>query len=161
MICKTEIKMLKKYIVILIIAAIIFGICYYLIEKNNNTINIKYEENVIVGIPENIPEEMGYDSIFVEEGYEIALCGYPSKVEERLEAYITNNQENNVWIVVKIYDSNDNKVGETGIIKQGEYVKDIKLNKELSAGNITIKIIAYEPNTFESRGNIAFKTIIK
>ena len=47
-------------------------------------------------------------------------------------------------------------MGETGLIKPGEYVKNVTLSKTLDAGEkIKLKIMGYETETYESAGSVS------
>ena len=50
-------------------------------------------------------------------------------------------------------------VGETGLLKPGEYIKEVKLDKSLKKDDeITLKVMGYEPDTYYSAGSISLNT---
>lgn len=52
-------------------------------------------------------------------------------------------------------------MGETGLLKPGEYVKTVTLTKTLAAGeNIKLKIMGYEPETYESAGSVSLNVTV-
>ena len=44
--------------------------------------------------------------------------------------YFTNAQENHVYLKLRVLDENDRILGETGLLKPGEYVKDVQLLRD-------------------------------
>ena len=58
-------------------------------------------------------------------------------------------------------DGNGNILGETGLIRPGEYVKDVALTENLTAGKkIKLKIMGYEPETYFSAGYATLNTAV-
>ena len=75
--------------------------------------------------------------------------------------YFTNAEGNNVYLKLRVLDENDNILGETGLLKPGEYVKDVELIRALSAGTgIRLKIMRYAPDTYLSEGSVVLNTTI-
>ena len=75
--------------------------------------------------------------------------------------YFTNAEGNNVYLKLRVLDENDNSLGETGLLKPGEYVKDVELIRALSAGTgIRLKIMRYAPDTYLSEGSVVRNTTI-
>ena len=158
--CKTIQKKCIKYTLSIAFLMILFIAFYVWIDQKQEEKSFALEENVIAGTPQEDPEDLSYSTLFVEEGYEIGICGTPSIEQEHLVCYLTNVTSNQIWIKAKIYDEQENLIGQTGMIKAGNYVEKIKLNSSLESQNIQIKIIAYEPETYQSRGNVSFKIAV-
>ncbi len=60
---------------------------------------------------------------------------------------------------MKVEGENGKLLGETGLIKPGEYVKSVKLNESPEAGSdIRLRIVAYEPETYYSAGSVVLNT---
>ena len=75
--------------------------------------------------------------------------------------YFTNAEGNNVYLKLRVLDENDNSLGETGLLKLGEYAKDVELIRALSAGTgIRLKIMRYAPDTYLSEGSVVRNTTI-
>ena len=75
--------------------------------------------------------------------------------------YLTNPAENKVWLKLRVLDESNNILGETGLIRPGEYVKDVELTENLTAGTkIKLKIMGYEPETYFSAGSATLNTAI-
>ena len=114
-----------------------------------------FDENAVLGEP-SVPDGFGY-SVLYQDGmsFKTALCGKINVVGNMAQIYRTNFEENDVWLKARFYDSNGNIVGESGLIRPGEYVKCVELTKTAKATETyKIKIMSYEPNTYNSLGAI-------
>ena len=92
-------------------------------------------------------------------GFSALVCGEIRAENGRADVYFTNEADNNVYLRLKITDSDSNVLAETGLIKPGEYVKSISFDKSPYSGQtIKMKIMAYEPDTFYSAGAVTLNT---
>ena len=80
----------------------------------------------------------------------------------KTDIWLTNPAENNIWLKARLLDKDENILGESGLIKPGEYIQSIELD-EIPKGtsSITLKIMAYAPDTYQSAGAIALNTDLK
>ena len=84
------------------------------------------------------------------------------KKDNYADIFLLNNEENNVWLKLRVFDENNNILGETGLLKPGEYVKSINFSESVIVGQkIKLKIMSYQPETYYSEGEIVLNTIIK
>ena len=120
-----------------------------------------FDAFAIAGTPE-VPEGLGYSAPFQEGmAYRFAVCGNVLMDGKQALVYFTNPAENETWTKLRIYDENGNVLGETGLIKPGEYVQYVELDKELASGTpIKLKIMGYEPDTYLSAGSVVLNTQI-
>ena len=120
-----------------------------------------FDDAAVVGTPE-VPEGLGYSSPYQEGmAYRFSVCGNVKMNGNMATVYLTNDAENDVYLKLRVLDAEGNILGETGLIKPGEYVKDAKLSKALAAGiPIKLKIMSYEPETYMSAGSAALNTKI-
>lgn len=93
--------------------------------------------------------------------YRFSVCGNVMTEGNEAVVYLTNPAENEVWMKLRVLDENGNVLGETGLIKPGEYVKSVALNTLPDAGTkISLKIMGYEPETYRSAGSVTLNTAI-
>lgn len=120
-----------------------------------------FDSSAVTGTPE-VPEGLGYSAPFQEGmAYRFAVCGNVLMDGQQALVYFTNPAENNTWTKLRVYDENGNVLGETGLIKPGEYVQYVELDKELAPGTpIKLKIMGYEPDTYLSAGSVVLNTQI-
>lgn len=120
-----------------------------------------FDSSAVVGTPE-VPDGLGYSAPFQEGmAYRFAVCGNVLMDGKQALVYFTNPAENETWTKLRVYDENGNVLGETGLIKPGEYVQYVELDKELAPGTpIKLKIMGYEPDTYLSAGSVVLNTQI-
>ena len=120
-----------------------------------------FEPAAVSGVPE-VPESLGYISPYQEGmGYRFSVCGNVVMEGNAAAVYLTNPAENEVWLKLRVLDENGNILGETGLIRPGEYVRNVALTENLTAGTkIKLKIMGYEPETYFSAGSATLNTAI-
>ena len=120
-----------------------------------------FDSAAVIGTPE-VPEGLGYSSPYQDGmAYRFSACGNVKLDGKKATVYLTSNAENKVYIKLRVLDADGNSLGETGLIKPGEYVKDVELSKVLAAGtSIKLKIMSYEPETYMSMGSAVLNTKI-
>ena len=118
-----------------------------------------FEASAKVGTPE-VPEGMGY-SEFDAKLFKASICGEVEVVDGSADIYLTNPETHYAWIKVRVMDEKGNILGETGLIKPGEYVKTVAFTTVPEIGaKIVLKIMAYEPNTYHSAGSASLNTVL-
>jgi hypothetical protein len=68
--------------------------------------------------------------------------------------------DNQVWVKVKVIDADGNRLGETGLLRPGEYVESVQLSTDATSGLVTLHIMGYEPDTYYSAGSVDFETTL-
>ena len=118
-----------------------------------------FEPNAVSGVPE-VAEELGYSSPYKEGmAYRFSVCGNVTAEGSNAVVYLTNPAENNVWLKLRVLDENGGTLGETGILRPGEYVRCVALTSVPEVRTkITLKIMGYEPETYHSAGSAALNT---
>lgn len=120
-----------------------------------------FESDAVAGTPE-VPESLGYSSPYQEGmGYRFSVCGNVTMDGSSAVVYFTNPAGNSVWIKLRVMDKDGNLLGETGLLKSGEYVKNVELTGNLPVGTpVKLKIMGYEPETYFSAGSATLNTAI-
>ena len=120
-----------------------------------------FEENAVSGVPK-VSENLGYSSPY-KEGmtYRFSVCGNVTAKGNDAVVYLTNAEENKVWLKLRVLDENGQLLGETGVLRPGEYVQYVTLKTVPPAGTkITLKIMGYEPETYHSAGSATLSTVM-
>ena len=139
----------------------IYALCRPHTSKSAEFVSPPFEREAQQGVPD-VPEELGYSSPDRDDmSYDFAVCGNVTMEGEKAVVYLTNAEGNNAWIKLRVLDENGEMLGETGLIKPNEYVKYVTLSKPLKKGTkIKLKIMGYEPHTYQSAGAAALNTQI-
>lgn len=121
-----------------------------------------FETAAQVGVPE-APEELGWSQLEIAEGYTIHICGVLRPDEAgNLPVWFTTDPENKVWVKLRVLDDQGHRLGETGVLRPGEYVESLHL-ESLPEQNqdVVLKVIGYEPETYYSAGNAAIQNVLE
>ena len=119
----------------------------------------EFDPFVALGMPD-VPENLDWQKLDAK-AFEVGISGVMMPKGNGLDVWLTNPQENEVWLKVRVLSADGNILGETGLIKPGEYVQTVSLKIMPSAGTpITLRVMAYEPETYHSAGAITVSTKI-
>ena len=118
-----------------------------------------FESSAVVGAP-TVPDGLGWQELDAQ-AYKVGICGKFIPDGNTADVWLTNPVSNTVWLKVRVLDAKGNTLGETGLIKPGEYVQSVTLDTVPKAGaSIVLKIMAYEPETYYSAGVVTLNTTI-
>ena len=114
-----------------------------------------FDAAAVSGTPQ-VDERYGYSTLQVDEEYAVVLCGVPANDGQTVDFWLTNPEDNGVWFRAEVLSETGALIGSTGVLRQGEYLPSIALTEPLTEREtpVTVRIIAYEPDTWQSRGNI-------
>lgn len=114
-----------------------------------------FDTNAVEGEP-SVSQTLGY-SVLYQDGmsFKVGICGNVNIKGSTADVYFTNVSENALWLKLRVLDSKGDIIGESGLIKPGEYLKSVELNSSVKADErVTLKIMSYEPDTYYSLGAI-------
>lgn len=118
-----------------------------------------FEKAAVSGVPD-VPQELGWGELDAK-AFKVSVCGVVCAEADSADVWLTNPESNDVWLKLRILDAEGAVLGETGLLKPGEYVRAVRLNRETEAGEkIALKIMSYEPKTFYSEGAVSLNTTI-
>lgn len=129
-------------------------------KKQNTFIPPEFEAAAQSGIPD-VPEGLGWQELDVQV-FKVSVCGVVAIKENTADVWLTNPKSNQVWLKLRVLDTDGNILGETGLLKPGEYVQSIVFNTALKSGTeIVLKVMAYEPEVYTSAGAVSLNTTIQ
>ena len=112
------------------------------------------------GDPE-VPQDAGYGEIDAK-AFQFLAAGELTVQDKKTDVWLTNPETNAVWLKVRILDEQGNILGESGLIRPGEYVQSVELSSvPEKSTDVSLKIMAYEPETYYSAGSAVLKTTLK
>ena len=118
-----------------------------------------FDSSAVVGSP-TVPDGLGWKELDAQ-AYMVGICGKFIPKGNAADVWLTNPESNTVWLKVRVLDEKGNTLGETGIIKPGEYVQSVALDTVPKTGKpIVLKIMAYQPDTYYSEGAVSLNTTI-
>jgi len=158
---KTILKVVVSIVVILEVLMLIL-----FLNKDNIVRKVAFtaptfDQTVIEGMPENVDESLSYEEMAVKEDYIVYLCGTPKEENGILTLYFTSSEKNVDLFKIKIFDMEDNLLGESGLIEPNSYIKDISLNRSLNENEaISIMVMSYQKDTYYSNGSIKLNVFV-
>lgn len=118
-----------------------------------------FDDQAKTGIPK-VPENLGWAELD-SEAFRVSLCGVVAPSHGTVDIWLTNSEENKVWLKLRVLTPDGKMLGETGLIKPGQYVRTVTLHEIPAAGtSVELKIMAYELETYHSAGSISVMTQI-
>ena len=119
-----------------------------------------FDTAAVRGTPE-VSEELGWSEIDAKV-YRASVCSVVIAAGGKADVWLTNPEDNEVWLKLRLTGSDGQVLGETGIIRPGEYVQSVKLNTEAESGEaVSMKLMGYEPETYYSAGSVTLNTSIE
>lgn len=128
-------------------------------EKKGAFVPPAFESMAQVGTP-TVPEDLGWSELDAQ-AFQVSVCGKFVVNDNTADVWLTNPKENTVWLKLRVLDTEGTILGETGLLKPGEYVRCITLQTVPKEGTpIVLKLMAYQPDTYYSEGTVTLNTIV-
>ena len=139
---------------VLLVAALIATAVVFFVQKNKNSFDPPpCDKGATSGIPTVNNDALQYRSVKVSEDLSFSLCMCPSYEDGEVKVLLTNDEGSSAYVRIVLFDAEDNTVGESGLIKPGEYVESVSLS--ITPENdmtLKAKILSYDMKTYYSRG---------
>lgn len=105
-----------------------------------------------------VPENIGYAQLDAK-AYRFSAAGVLTVHDGAVALWLTNPAGSPVWLKARILDETGAVLGETGLLRAGEYVRTVPLDTvPAQTAPVTVKIMAYEPETYYSAGSVLLQT---
>lgn len=119
-----------------------------------------FDPAAVQGTP-TVEESLGWSELAVRDGYAVKVCGVlTARADGTLPVWLYSQPGNKVWVKLRILDAAGNRLGETGLLRPGEYVELVQLSSDAASGAVTLHIMGYEPDTYYSAGAVDFQTVL-
>ncbi len=119
-----------------------------------------FDDNAQTGTPE-VPEGLGWEELDAES-YKFSVCGVFAPEDGKADVWLTDPADSGVWLKLRVLDGNGTVLGQTGLIRPGEYVQSVALDITPDDGDsVILKVMAYEPQTYYSAGVVSLNTTVK
>ena len=117
-----------------------------------------FDSSAQSGIPEYIPGFQTLDA----QGFQAGLLTQPYSEGDQLQVYFANPAENVCNLRLRVLDETGNILGQSGLIRPGEFLPSVTLETMPPAGTTLIcKLMAYEPETYHSAGAVTVTTALQ
>lgn len=120
----------------------------------------EFDTAAVDGTPA-VDAALGWAALSISEDYNVHVCGVLNADSNgSLPLYFTNDAGNAVWAKLRVLNSDNEIIGETGLLKPGQYVERVQLNEKAAAGDVTLQIMGYQPETYYSAGSVGLATVL-
>ena len=92
--------------------------------------------------------------------FRVGLCGEVRIREDAAQVWFSNPGDNAVWLGLRILDEEGQILGQTGLLRPGEYVRQVAVTGAAPGTPVILKVMAYEPDTYHSAGSLTVHTYI-
>ena len=118
-----------------------------------------FDPEARAGMPE-VPEDLSWQ-ILDTGPFRAGLCGILIPERNWIPVWFTNPSQNTVWLRLRLLDKQGQILGETGLLRPGEYLHSVAVDPLPPAGTpVTLKVMAYEPETYHSAGAFTLRATI-
>ena len=105
-----------------------------------------------------VPDTAGYGTLDAQV-FRFAAAGALTVRGGAVDVWLTNPAENPVWLKCRLLDADGAVLGESGLLRPGQYVQSVALDTvPAQSGPVVLKIMAYEPDTYYSAGSVQLQT---
>lgn len=148
--------------IVLSISVIVLYLNKDKIKRKAEFVKPEFETSSIKGKPEDVDETLSYQEMSIKDDFVVYICATPREENNKLTLYFTSSEKNVSLLKIRIFDANNNLLGESGLIEPNSYIKEINLNRSLNENEgISIKVMSYQKETYYSNGSFKLNVFVK
>lgn len=112
------------------------------------------------GVPD-VPEDAGYGQLDAQS-YRFSAAGALTVRDGAVDVWLTDPADSTVWLKVRLLTEDGAVLGESGLLRPGQYVRSVTLTTvPEQTVPVLLKIMAYEPDTYYSAGSVVLQTQLR
>lgn len=119
-----------------------------------------FDAAAMSGKPENVNQAI-YGTLVLNNEVTVSLYSSPIVSGDTAQVYFAAEAQNAAWVRLRLLDSKGNLLGESGLLRPGEYVESIILTTQPKHPEAVAKILTYEPNTYYSLGTATAQLLLQ
>ena len=150
--------MSKKEITLLgVLAALAAALLIVLLTREdeiivNDFVPPAFDSAAVSGLPVGVDTSI-YGTLILADGIAVSLYSAPTVTDGTAQVYFASHASNTAWVRLRLLDAQGVLLGETGLLRPGEYVESLILQTMPKSGQVTAKILTYQPDTYYSMGS--------
>ncbi len=156
--------MKKRMLCLILTLVAVLGVCLVGCAQEESFVPPAFDAAAVAGDHGVAEGERGYSVLPPPESnsqYRVGLCGEIHVKEGKADIWFTNPAENSAWLKLRVLNEEGEIIGETGLVKQGEYVQSITFYQApLQGEKITLRVMGYAPESYYSKGEISLNTVV-
>ena len=158
---KTEKRIiLKLSILVLVLLAAV------LIQHTNQQVEVRdfvppsFDANALSGEPEVAYPDM-YGTLSLNDEVTVSLYSAPIVTDGTALVCFTADAGNTAWVRLRLQDTDGKILGQSDLLRPGEYVARVKLTTQPDRPEAIAKILTYEPDTYYSLGTATAQVLLQ
>ena len=121
----------------------------------------EFDPAAVSGTPEQPVESAAYGTLELKPDAVVSMCANVTVENDAAQVYFTSHEGNLGWMKIKLLDEEGNLLGQSGLVRPGEYVQAVTLPQvPKKTGLIVAKILIYEPDTYLSLGSASVQVML-
>lgn len=120
-----------------------------------------FDTAAVSGEPK-VPEEKGWSEMQIRAGFGAYVCGALYEEDGRVAVWLYNKPDSDSWLKLRMLDADGNILGETGLLRPGEYVQYLNLDTiPTEDATVVLRLMGYAPETYYSAGSVGLETTLQ
>lgn len=119
-----------------------------------------FDPAAISGKPEAAYPDM-YGTLTLNDDVTVALYSAPIVTDGTALVCFTADAGNTAWVRLRLQDTDGKILGQSDLLRPGEYVARVKLTTQPDRPEAIAKILTYEPDTYYSLGTATAQVLLQ
>ena len=121
----------------------------------------EFDPAAITGIPDLSDPGAAYGTLELKPNAIISMCANVHVENHSARVVFTSMKENQGWMKIKLLSNDGTVLGQSGLIRPGEYVEFVELTSVPKQSELVVaKILIYEPDTYYSLGSASAQVML-
>ena len=148
---------LEKRIILVLSALVLALLAAVLVQSANRQVEVSdfevpaFDANALSGKPEVAYPDM-YGTLALNDEVTVSLYSAPIVTDSAAQVCFTVDVGTAAWVRLRLLDTEGNTLGESGLLRPGEYVESVVLTAQPDRPEAIAKILTYDPDTYYSLG---------
>ena len=141
------------------------GIAYFNRQEPEPIINAfvppEFDPAALPGTPGDLAADLAYGKLELKPDAIVSMCANVKIENDAARVFLTSHEGNYGWLKIKLLDEEGELLGQSGLIRPGEYLESVPLTRlPEESGLITAKLLIYEPDTYLSLGSAGVQVML-
>ena len=151
---KTVLSIMAVLLAVMICAAVYLAVFWEPGSVRGEFVPPEFDASAQSGAPGTLDEALAYGTLELNKTAVVSMCANVTCENNAARMYFTSHEGNTGWLKIKLFDAEGNLLGQSGLVRPGEYIESVALTTVPKASGLVVaKILIYEPETYLSLGS--------